>query len=332
MNDPFSYVYIEDAVYGTSACQEILRHLPKSRIIRICRYRDLFDRKRQNIRLQHAHPALILAKKEGTLIYPGAPVCQDFGNNNFYYTSTAMNCLYDCDYCFLKGMYPSGNLVLFLNLDDVFRDVEKLLNKGPVYLCISYDTDLMALESLAHQVETWSHFTMDHEDLTIEIRTKCARTDIFEKIDPSPRVIFAYTMSPDKIISRFEHGTSSLSARAGAASFAIKKGFPVRLCFDPMISVPGWKEIYAEMVRELKTALDCTKVKDASVGTFRISRDYLKHMRANFPDSAITLYPYTLDDGYYHYGKALDLIMEEYLIHLLLPEIPHSHIFTWREN
>ena len=57
-----------------------------------------------------------------------------------------MNCVFDCEYCYLKGMYPSGNVVLFVNLDDIFDEVYKLLQKHPVYLCVSYDTDLLAVE------------------------------------------------------------------------------------------------------------------------------------------------------------------------------------------
>lgn len=331
MTDPFSYVYVENAVRDLPECREILRHLPGSRIILIHRYRDLFDRRHQDSRLQHRHPSLILARKEGCGVYPGAPVCQNFGNENFYYTSTAMNCLYDCDYCFLKGMYPSGNLVAFINLEDIFRDVEKILTGRPLYLCISYDTDLMAVEPLLHQVEKWARFTEMHEDLTIEIRTKCARTDLFHRLTPCRRVIFAYTMSPGSIIERFEHGTSSLEDRIKAVSCAQKAGFPVRLCFDPMLRVPGWRELYREMIEELRKSMDLSSVRDVSVGTFRISKEYLKNMRSVLPDSVLTLYPYELDNGYYHYGGAKDREMEEYLISLLHPEISEDKIFTWRK-
>ena len=54
--------------------------------------------------------------------------------NIFDYTSCMMNCVFDCEYCYLKGMYPSGNVVLFVNLDDIFDEVYKLLQKHP---CIS---------------------------------------------------------------------------------------------------------------------------------------------------------------------------------------------------
>ena len=36
-----------------------------------------------------------------------------------------MNCVFDCEYCYLKGMYPSANLVVFVNLEDIFAEVEK---------------------------------------------------------------------------------------------------------------------------------------------------------------------------------------------------------------
>lgn len=99
--------------------------------------------------LQHGSKALIIARKDGQLLYEGAEVCQSFGNEYFYYTSCVMNCIYDCEYCYLKGMYPSGNLVIFINIEDIFAELETLLAKHPVYLCVSYDTDLLALENIA---------------------------------------------------------------------------------------------------------------------------------------------------------------------------------------
>lgn len=54
-----------------------------------------------------------------------------------------MNCIFDCEYCYLKGMYPSGNLVVFVNLEDIFAELEALLAQKSIYLCVSYDADLV---------------------------------------------------------------------------------------------------------------------------------------------------------------------------------------------
>ena len=54
-------------------------------MIYVRHYKDVFNRSHQSFMRQKAHQALILAKKEGQLIYEGAPVCQNFGNYYFYY-------------------------------------------------------------------------------------------------------------------------------------------------------------------------------------------------------------------------------------------------------
>ncbi len=109
-----------------------------------------------------------------------------------------MNCIYDCEYCYLKGMYPSANVVLFVNLEDIFAEVERLLEQHSVYLCVSYDTDLLAVEPVIGYTAEWMRFTTEHENLTIEVRTKSANVHYFKQQAVTERVIFAFTMSPQR--------------------------------------------------------------------------------------------------------------------------------------
>ncbi len=117
----FSTVYAERNVWN----EEWENKLSKTPIF-INHYKDIFNRSHQDFAAQKKAPSLILAKKTGTLIYKGAPVCQNFGNEHFYYTSCMMNCIYHCDYCYLQGMYPSGHVVVFVNLEDYFKELEAL--------------------------------------------------------------------------------------------------------------------------------------------------------------------------------------------------------------
>jgi spore photoproduct lyase len=231
-------------------------------------------------------------------------------------------------------------MVVFVNLEDYGRELETLLAEHPVYLCVSYDTDLMALESLTGFVSKWVEFTKSHENLTIEIRTKCGRGDL--DIEPCDRVIFAWTISPDPVIKQYEHGSARLSARLEAAAHYLEAGWPVRLCFDPMIYIPGghenpmpgknWKQVYSDMLEEVSTAIDMTKVRDFSVGSFRISEAYLKNMRKVMPVSSAVQYPYILDEGYYHYPKKLTEEMESFLTSKILKICPDAKIFRWEET
>lgn len=123
---------------------------------------------------------IVWAKNTGKLLYKGSPVCHDFGNSHFYYASCVVNCMFDCQYCFLKGKYDNDNIIVYENLEDYFSETEHLLShlnaEEQVYLCVSFDTDLFPLESKIHYVKKWSEFAAKHNNLKVEIRTKASQT------------------------------------------------------------------------------------------------------------------------------------------------------------
>lgn len=326
-NFPFSHIYVEKAVLDHPRTKAILARFSKSRVIEIGHYKDVFNRPRQSFTLQKTSPSLILAENTGASVFPGAPVCQDFGYDHFYYTSSCRNCIFDCEYCFLRGMYGSADVVVFVNLEDAFSEVEKLLSKHPVYLCVSFDTDLIALENLTGYVSEWAEFTKEHPDLTIEIRTKSFRKDIFQKIPSCDRVIFAYTLSPKEVIEKFEKRTATLPERLSAASCAMDKGFPVRLCFDPVVYFPDWKNAYTEMVAEVKNSIDLSRIKDVSIGTFRISSEYMKKLRKDLPGSSLCQFPFENHNGVMEYPDLIRKDMENTLVTLLQSLISQEKIF-----
>ena len=122
-NTRFSHIYVERRIRNHPRTEQILLRFPQAQIVEIEHYKDVFNRHGQDGVRQHQAQALILAEKTDHFFYEGAPVCQDFGNTNFYYCSTMMNCIYDCSYCYLKGMYPSGHMVLFVNIEDYWKNL-----------------------------------------------------------------------------------------------------------------------------------------------------------------------------------------------------------------
>ena len=330
LNDFFSHIYVEAAVLEHPRTKKLLAKFPTSKVVEISHYKDVFCRSRQSYTLQHRSLNLILAAKRGELLYEGAPVCQSFGNRYFYYTSCMMNCIYDCEYCYLKGMYPSANLVIFVNLEDYFLQVEQMLKEHPLYLCVSYDTDLLAMETLAGYAGEWCGFAEKHDNLKLELRTKCAGKRLAENLRPVPGVIYALTLSPQAVIDSYEHHTPSLAARLSFAAELIRAGCQVRLCFDPMIYLPDWKEHYAQMLQQVCEAIDMEQLVDVSVGTFRISQDYLKKMRKQEPDCALVWFPFQNENGYYHYPRQLMEEMEHFLTDRLEQKIPKEKIFRWK--
>lgn len=332
-HSPWTYIYVEREALSYPFAQSLLsRQAAKgSRIIEIDHYMDLFGRTHQSFSAQKHAPALMIAVKHGNFIYPGAPVCQSFGNKNFYYTSFAINCPFDCEYCYLQGMYPSANPVLFVNQEDYFREIQKILAKHPVYLCISYDTDLLAFETLTGLTQHYLAFAAGEKNLVTEIRTKTA-VPVAPLVnglsmEACSRVIIAYTLSPDPVISQFEHHTPPLTKRLAAIRAAHEAGFPVRLCFDPLLAIPDFKTIYGDFLTQVRDALHDIPVLDASIGVFRISDGYLKQMRKTRPDSALLQYPFTNENHVCNYGpRGLEMI--SFFKEALRNFLPENKIFT----
>ena len=334
-NPPFSHIYVERAAAEHPVTERILARFPHAAVILIEHYKDVFCRRGQDYVLQHGAQNLILAKKRGTLLYEGAPVCQSFGNDNFYYTSCVMNCVYDCEYCYLKGMYPSGNLVIFVNLEDIFAETKRRLAGRPMYLCVSYDTDLAAVEPITGYVSEWVKFVRAQNvgcpgQLKIELRTKSADGRLWSSLAPEEGVICAFTLSPQAVIDACEHRTPSLLQRIESAAAALAAGFSVRLCFDPMIFCKDWKEQYAAMTEQVFFRIPAEKLLDVSVGSFRISQEYLKKMRRCEPDSAVVQFPFRNEGGFYQYPPELMEEMERYLAERLTEHMPPERIFRWK--
>ncbi len=321
----FEKIYVEKRAAGDENTKAILERLGNPVPEYIDHYKDLFDRKNGE-----EGPSLILAHNPGKRLYEGAPVCQSFGNEHFYYSPAVMNCIYDCEYCFLKGMYPGGSVCIFTDIDETFKELDEIEKDHSAYVCASYNTDLVALEDVAGYVAKWCERTASDEKLTTEIRTKCSRTDIYEHLPVSDRMVFAFTLSPDMIAAEYEKGTPLSAARLKAVKAAAAAGFPVRLCFDPMIYVRDWRGIYEELIVNARRETDNIAVRDISIGTFRISDQYLKNMRKKYPRSQIAQYPYVCDEGYYRYPDKVADQMERFAKDMLDLHFKGVPVFCWR--
>ena len=122
------------------------------------RYGEIFNRNSQNFRLQKKSPALILARKHGNLVLP-APKGYGFDNGPGFYFSHMFNCVYDCRYCFLQGMYRSANYVVFVNYEEFESALHANITKypGPSVYYSGYDCDSLALEPVSNFVNIFYH-------------------------------------------------------------------------------------------------------------------------------------------------------------------------------
>ncbi|MFZ7972103.1 spore photoproduct lyase family protein [Fusobacterium watanabei] len=327
-NNRFSHIYVEKKILNNKNTLEILSKFKDVKIIEIENYKEVFSSNNQDFHLQKLGQKLILASNKANMIYEGAVVCENFENDNFYYTSSIINCVYDCEYCYLQGVYSSGNIVIFVDIEKVFEEVEELYNKlKTLYLCISYDTDLLAIENICGFSEKWYYFIEDKKDLKIELRTKSGNIDKFLNLKPLDNFIIAFTLSPENLALKNEKYTASFKNRVKAIKELQEKGWKVRICIDPLIYSDNFEKNYSQMIEYLFNEIDKEKVIDVSIGVFRISKEYLKKMRNQNQNSEILYYPFECIDGVYTYSDKTKSYMINFIKEQFLKYIDEKKIY-----
>lgn len=323
--ESFSHIYIEKAVLGSDTTKLILKRLPKAKVIEVNHYKDVFNKPGQNPGVQKKTQKLILAQNTGRKVYPGAHYCHDFGHSAFFYTSQVLNCPFDCSYCYLKGKFPTSNIVVFVNTDDYLSELDSVLKAGDGFVTLSYDSDMAALEPLLGLLDKWYKRMAKHPGTTFELRTKALYKPSSAPMD---NLIVAISLLPQPVIDQFESGTPSLAKRIHHINQLLAAGYRVRLAIDPIIDIEDAVRIYKGFANELGSSIDLSLVSDVSTGCFRMPTDYYKNMCRGFGEHLIHYYPFETIEKQVRYSKARESELIESVTDPLKQYMDESRIYV----
>lgn len=281
-------IYIEEAVLEHPRTQGILQRFKRAQNIVIARYGEVFNSHAQNFRLQKQNPSLVLATKQNKRVLP-APAQYEAGGGANYYFSHMLNCLYDCRYCFLQGMYQSANYLLFVNYEDFAQDIKELAQQHiadaqPPWFFSGYDCDSLAMEPMTGFAAEFLNVFDDIPDAVLELRTKSTQIRSLLARPAKDNVVVAYSLSPDLVAQNVEEGAPSLAKRIEALVKLQHAGWRVGIRFDPVIWHEGFQKNYSTLVEQVFAALDTDKIDSVTLGGFRLPKGYFKVMRKLFPE------------------------------------------------
>ena len=322
-------LYIEESVRHHPRTLSISDRFPKARKIFCERYGEVFNPKAQNFRLQKQHPALILAEKYKNFALP-APPNYGIGAAKNYYFSHMLNCLYDCRYCFLQGMYQSANYVLFVNYEDYQQDILKICNataNEPIHFFSGYDCDSLALEPVTGFAEDFLPFFADIPNAWLELRTKSTQIRSLLNRTPFPRCIVAFSLSPDEIANKVEDKAPSLLRRLDALEKLQDQGWPVGLRFDPLIYQTAYQQQYKNMFEQVFSRIKPESLHSVSLGVFRLPEKYFKKIHKLYPEEKLFASPLETRQKMTSYKTELEQEMMHYCTEQLLSYIPKSKFF-----
>lgn len=321
-------IYIENAVRNHPRTRQLLQRFKNVEVVYCERYGEVFNRRSQNFRLQKQHPALILAEKHDNFVLP-APEAYGIGEGKSYYFSHMMNCIYDCRYCFLQGMYQSAHYVLFVNYEDFFQSIEQTMrdNQQRAYFFSGYDCDSLALEPISGFIESTLPIFSKLPDAILELRTKSTQVRGLLDREPMGNVVVAFSLSPENIVEALEAKTPSLQKRLDAAKRLQERGWQVGLRFDPVIYYQDYEQHYTELFEQTFSQLDASTLHSVSLGAFRMPQGFFQKMQRLFPREVLFSSPFEECQGMLSYRQDIEKSMMDFCSRQLLTYIGKEQFF-----
>ena len=303
----FTHIYIENSVADHPRTQAICARFPQAARVTCERYGEVFNPKSQDFRLQKAHPALILASKHGNRVLE-TPAGYGIGGARNYYFSHMLNCLYDCRYCFLQGMYRSANHVLFVNYESFETEITRLSQNSstPAWFFSGYDCDSLALEPVSGFAAHFLPFFARHPDAWLELRTKSTQVRALLKHEPLANVVAAFSFTPREMHRSLEHRVPSVERRLAAMVQLQQAGWLLGVRFDPLIYQQDYQAHYRELFNTVFSQLDADRLHSVSLGPFRLPRGYFRTISRLYPDEPLFAGPLSETDGMVSYHQDLE--------------------------
>jgi len=322
-------IFIENEISEHSVSKRVVAGLPKADLVYIDRYQELFNKRQQNFRLQKEKPALILAKKHENFVL-SAP--SGFGMNaekNFYF-SHMYNCIYDCRYCFLQGMYSSANYLLFVNYEDFFSSISDTIreNKGTSMTFFSgYDCDSLAFEKITSFAKHSLNFFMNHPEVDFELRTKSLNIKTLLNRRPLSNCIVAFSMSPDKVADALDKKAPSVKKRICALKKLANAGWLVGLRLDPLIFCENWKALYSELIDDILNDIDIKNLHSVSFGPLRYPKKMYNKIASLYPEERLFAFPMQSTGQTVSYGTTIENEMTSFIREQLKKYLPLDKVF-----
>jgi|TARA_B110000967_G_C18846621_1_gene542316 spore photoproduct lyase len=330
-----SCVYVESSVKHHERTLRILARFKNAPVVEIEHHGEVFNPSAQNFRLQKSNPALILAHKNNRHALP-TPEGYGLGGKHNFYFSHMLNCLYDCRYCFLQGMYNSAHQVIFINYEDFDDDITQICaqhQSEPVWFFSGYDCDSLAYEPVTQFANFFVPAFKKIDNAWLELRTKSTQVRQLLKHEPCERIITAFSFTEQHSHDKLEHGVPSIEKRIDAMRLLVEAGWPIGLRFDPIVYHENYQASFSHLLETIFSIIDPNCLHSVSLGAFRLPKNNFRQVNKLYPDESLFHQNLVLDNGIVGYPLAQEEEMMRYCEQQLLQHIP-THCYQpckWHE-
>jgi len=200
------------------------------------------------------------------------------------------NCEMNCSYCILQGYLSSPYIIVYVNIEDMFEELERRLarNPGKIYRIGTGElADSLSTDGLTNFSSQLVNFFADKQNAVIELKTKTTAIENFIGLAHAGRTVVAWSLNTPKMMAAEESLAPTLDQRLDAAAACQAAGFKLAFHFDPMIDYDGWEEDYRSVVARLFSVIRPQQIIWISLGALRYPPHLDSIIRHNHPQSRI---------------------------------------------
>ncbi len=232
--------------------------------------------------------SLFLTGFKGRFFEP-CPCTTGYVNCGYRILSPVTGCPLDCSYCILQGYLNALPISVYLNIEDMFAEIEKWEKAHPkarIRLGTGELADSLALEPELGYAKKLLEFFQERKNFVFELKTKADRIEPILELKPSENIVISWSVNPDEAVRNEEKGSAGIEARLQAAKILTEKGWHAGFHFDPILPEYGL-ESYLCLVDRIFKQIKADKVSWISLGTLRFPPSLKPVIKDRHPQSRI---------------------------------------------
>ncbi|MFN8944321.1 MAG: radical SAM protein [Pseudobdellovibrionaceae bacterium] len=284
--EKFDKVFIDETSRSSKVAQRVLKYFPKEKI-EIVIARPVWEVGQRGTDFNKSKRLLYLTPFTGQFFKrcPGSSQKKVLNCCNYHILNLASQCDMNCSYCYLQSYLNDPLLKIYTNIDDALAELRQMaadFPESPFRVGTGEITDSLSLDEISLYSHDLIQFFAEFPKWTLEFKTKSNCVDQFLQIHHAKNAVVSWSINPQHIISKEEHGTASFQERIAAAQKAKQAGFQIAFHIDPMIFHEDWEANYTDLVQQICQNFSPEDVHVISIGALRFQPEQRHMMRERF--------------------------------------------------
>ncbi len=292
-------------------------------------------RRFQKLTLSRGKKILYLTLQRGEMVKPCPGTSLPYLCCKYTVINQTTHCPMDCTYCILQEYLDTPVIVIYVNLPDIFGQIDALLKNQPkrfFRIGTGELTDSLALDHLTKLSKHLIRYFSTQKNALLELKTK---TDNISKLLtlPHKNTVISWSLNPQEIADQEEFLSASIGERLTAARKCMEAGYFLGFHFDPILHVSNWEGLYRNLIDRLFSCVDGSRIIWISLGSLRYPPSLMETMQERFPKSRI-IYEEMIKglDGKMRYPKPMRIEMYKKIVQWLNEKDPDLFIYFCMES